>query len=201
MERLPLFPLPLVLFPGAPLPLHVFEPRYRQMVAHCVEGDGRFGLLYHDPDRHGPFEGGEQRIGCVAEILDFQPFPDGRSLIFTRGRERFMVTDEIEAGSMYHECVAVPYTDLDEADAGLTERRRRSINLFNRVLRETMKISHPLPGVDAAQETAFQLAQTIRVDAGWQQSLLELRSEHERLDRVDALLETIGTPGWKPGPG
>jgi Lon protease-like protein len=191
VQRLPLFPLPVVLFPGAPMPLHVFEPRYRQLVARCVEGDGRFGLIYHDPERHGPFETGEGQVGCVAEILDFQPLPDGRSLIFTRGRDRFQVEDGIESDTLYWECVAAPYADWEEPVLGLMPRRQQSIGLFNRVLQEVVRHAPPFPEIDAQEETAFQLAQAIRVDPAWQQTLLELRSERDRLDQMDLLMEAL----------
>ena len=94
LRRLPLFVLPTVLFPGALLPLHVFEPRYRQMAARCLETDKRFGVLYHDGERWGPFALREGGIGCVAEIVRFQPLPDGRSLLLTQGLERFRIVDE-----------------------------------------------------------------------------------------------------------
>jgi ATP-dependent Lon protease len=191
VRRLPLFPLPVVLFPGAPMPLHIFEPRYRRMVAQCVEGDGRFGLLYHDPDRHGPFQTDEGQIGCVAEILDFQPLPDGRSLIFTRGRERFQVEDGIESDTTFWECLAAPYADWEEPTLGLLPRRRQSVMLFHRVLEEVVHHSRPFPEIDLEEETAFQLAQAIRIDPEWQQTLLELRSERDRLDQVDLLLESV----------
>lgn len=191
MHRLPLFPLPVVLFPGAPLPLHIFEPRYRRMVATCVEGDGRFGLLYHDPDRAGPFQAEEGQVGCVAEILDFQPLPDGRSLIFTRGRERFRVEDGLESGTAYPECVAAPYADWEEPALGILARRRHSIGLFNRVLAEVMQHAEPYPEIDAQEETSFQLAQAIHIDPPWRQAFLELRSERDRLDQLDALLQAV----------
>jgi Lon protease-like protein len=191
VQRLPLFPLPMVLFPGAPLPLHIFEPRYRQMVARCVEGDGRFGLIYHDPDREGPFQVEEGQVGCVAEILDYQPLPDGRSLIFTRGRERFQVQDGIESETPFQECVASPYSDWEEPALGLLPRRQHSVELFNRVLAEVVNHSRPFPEIDVQEETAFQLAQAIRTDPAWQQTLLELRSERDRLDQVDLLLDAV----------
>ena len=65
MRRLPLFPLDVVLFPGELLPLHIFEPRYRRMVARCLETDHRFGLIYHDSDRLGPFLMEEGRVGAL----------------------------------------------------------------------------------------------------------------------------------------
>ena len=88
-STLPLFPLSLVLFPGTVVPLHIFEPRYRQMVTDILEGDRRFGLLYHDPDEHGPFMNEPGRVGTVAVIRRYQPLPDGRSMIMVRGLDRF----------------------------------------------------------------------------------------------------------------
>ena len=191
MRRLPLFPLPLVLFPGAPLPLHVFEPRYRQMVAHCVEADSRFGLIYHDPDRHGPFAMDAGGVGTVAEILKFQPLPDGRSLILCRGHERFQVEDGIESGNMYFEALVSPYEDIEEDMRGMVVRRRRSIALFHQVLEDVVRYPRPFPEVDSHAETGFQIAQAIRIDAAWQQALLEIRRERERLSLLDDLLRAV----------
>ncbi|HEX2204390.1 MAG TPA: LON peptidase substrate-binding domain-containing protein [Longimicrobium sp.] len=191
MERIPLFPLPIVLFPGAPMPLHIFEPRYRQMVARCIEGDGRFGLLYHDPDRHGPFEVEPGRVGTIAQILKFQPLPDGRSLILCRGHDRFRVDDGIESGTAYFEALVEPYGDEKEDKRGMRARRRRSIDLFHRVLDEVVHYTESYPEIDEASETAFQIAQAIRIDPSWQQGLLEARKERERLALLDELLRAV----------
>ncbi len=201
MYRLPLFPLPVVLFPGAPLPLHIFEPRYRQMVAHCVEGDSTFGLVYHDPDRSGPFALESGHVGCTAQILNYQPLPDGRSLVLVRGGERFEVDDGIESPNLYWEAVAVPYADDGEFIPGLADRRRRSIQLFYEVLERVVKHPKPFPEIDADSETAFQLAQAIRVDPAWQQRLLEMRSESERLEQVEDLLRAVLEAGADDGGG
>jgi len=173
------------------MPLHIFEPRYRQMVARCVEGDSRFGLVYHDPDRDGPFHADEARVGTVARILKYQPLPDGRSLIFCVGEERFTIREEIEDGAPYYEAVVTPYQDAGDAGPDLAERRRGSIGLFHRVLREAVEAEEPPPEIDESSEVAFRIAQTIRVDPAWQQSLLETRSESERLDLIDILLRTV----------
>jgi Lon protease-like protein len=207
--RLPLFPLPVVLFPGAPMPLHVFEPRYRQMVAHAVEGSERFGLVYHDPDRHGPFSTENGGVGCVARILRYQPLPDGRSLILCRGMERFRIEDGIESDTAYWEALAGPYDDEREDRRGLLARRRRSIGLFHRVLEEVIRYRHPFPELDAAEETAFQIAGAIRADPAWQQALLETRRERERLAMLDDLLRAVleggdasgASPEQPPFPG
>jgi len=195
MRRLPLFPLPVVLLPGALLPLHVFEPRYRQLMAHCLEGDRRFGLLYHDPDLSGPFELAGGEVGCVAEILKFEPLPDGRSLVLTLGTERFRVEDGIESASLYREALVEEYPDGEEPRRGMVGRRRVSIDLFHRVLEEVLEHEGELPTFDPHTETAFQLAQRIQIAPSWQQELLEVRTERERLDRVDALLRTILASG------
>ena len=191
MHRLPLFPLPIVLFPGAMMPLHIFEPRYRQMMAHCLEGDRHFGLIYHDPDRQGPFGMEPGRIGCVAAILKFQPLPDGRSLVLTEGTERFRIEDGIESEAPYYEALVEEYPDLDQAARGIVRRRQDSITLFQRVLTEVLKHPGPLPPIDASAETAFQLAQAILIDPAWQQELLETRGERARLDRLDFLLRAV----------
>src|SRR5688500_5343510 len=103
MRRLPLFVLPTVLFPGMVLPLHVFEPRYRRMAARCLEADKRFGLLYHDESAKGAIVLTEGRVGGVAEIRQFRPLPDGRSLMLTVGVGRFRVLDTIENEEEYYE--------------------------------------------------------------------------------------------------
>lgn len=173
------------------MPLHVFEPRYRQMVAHCVEGDSRFGLVYHDADRDGAFDLDTARVGCVAHIVKFQPLPDGRSLILIRGEERFRIEDGIESAAMYDEALAAPYCDRAEDVRGLVVRRRISIALFHRVLREVIEYQSSYPEIDDRVETAFQIAQAIRVDADWQQELLENREERGRLRQIDALLRSV----------
>jgi Lon protease-like protein len=200
--RLPLFPLPVVLFPGAPMPLHIFEPRYRQMVARCVEGDSRFGLIYHDPDRHGPFNSEPGRVGTVAEILKYQPLPDGRSLIFCRGIERFVIEDGIESDAPYYEAVVAPYEDRPDDDDDVGERRRQSVALFFRVLREAVGHDEELPVVDPGREVGFRIAQAIRIDPAWQQRLLETDTEVGRLEVLDGLLRSVldahARGEWKP---
>ncbi|HEX6748341.1 MAG TPA: LON peptidase substrate-binding domain-containing protein [Longimicrobium sp.] len=191
MRRLPLFPLPTVLLPGAPMPLHIFEPRYRQMVAHCVEGDERFGLVYHDPDREGPFHPDEERVGTVARIMKYDPLPDGRSMILCKGEERFVIREGVEGGAPYYEAVVMPYDDEAAPDPRLPARRRQSIALFHRVLREAIEAPPPYPHVDPEREVAFRLAQTVRIDPAWLQRLLETRDERDRLDQIDDLLRSV----------
>src|SRR5258705_2632937 len=85
VSELPLFPLAIVLFPGVPLPLHIFEPRYRKMLDDIRAGNGLFGLSYFDAsvsEQEIPTPGS---VGCVAKVTDTQTFADGRSNILTLG--------------------------------------------------------------------------------------------------------------------
>lgn len=182
--RLPLFPLPVVLFPTAAMPLHVFEPRYRRMVARCLEFDRRFGLVYHDSDRRGPFLFEDGRVGCVAEIESFQPLPDGRSLLLARGVERFAIVDGIESDEPYYEGLVRPYPDREPA-SDLDERRRESLDLFRAVVDQLPEEPERLPELDEGAELSFPLVRTIEVEAPWQQSFLELREEARRLEQLD----------------
>lgn len=94
MYELPLFPLNVVLFPGMPLPLHIFEDRYKAMVADCIRENRPFGVV-HIQESLAESGGNDApvAIGCTAEIAQVQPLEQGRMLILTVGRERFRVVE------------------------------------------------------------------------------------------------------------
>ena len=184
--RLSLFPLPVVLLPGAHMPLHIFEQRYRDMVRDAVESDGRFGMVHHDWDEQGPFLSEEGRIGCVARIEERQALEDGRSLLIVEGVERFMINDGIESEALYFEGLVTPYRDEAIGDAeALSRRRRSSVELFQSLIASLPEAPEQLPDFESTKEVSFLLAQTIQVDPVWHQGLLELRDEAERLTRID----------------
>lgn len=191
LKRIPLFVLPTVLLPGGQLPLHVFEPRYRQMVARCLEYDKRFGLLFHRDDLYGEVRIEPGRIGCIAEIGSFQPLPDGRSLMLTEGVERFRIEEVVDSDTRYTEALVDAYEDEAQSEAELAERRQVSIDLFHALLRTLPEPPVKVPGFDPRRETSFTIAATIEIDPAWQQGLLELRSETARLDRIDELLRRV----------
>jgi Lon protease-like protein len=199
MRRLPLFVLPTVLFPGMVLPLHVFEPRYRRMAARCLEADKRFGLLYHDESAKGAIVLTEGRVGGVAEIRQFRPLPDGRSLMLTVGVGRFRVLDTIENEEEYYEAVVEDYDDITDHLTNMVPRRRESIALLERVLR---KLHGTTPSeIDTSGDVSFLLAEGIVVNPSWQQMLLEQRSEADRLEEIDAVFHAVlGHAGEGPPP-
>jgi len=194
--RIPLFPVPVVLFPGTILPLHIFEPRYQQMVSHVMERDGSFGLLYHDPDDSGPFMNEAGLIGTVAEIRRHQPAPDGRSMIMVRGAERFQIQSEVTGDALYFEATVSSYEDEPVADpVKLVDRRKRSLALFKNILLTLPHVPDALPTFSVKRELSFRLAAVVRMDPFWQTELLELRDECARLDRLDPVFQA-GIERW-----
>ena len=100
-KRFPLFPLGMVLYPGTSAPLHLFEPRYRQMLRDVQAGDRRFGIVCAMPgvDERALPPG---RVGCVAEVTEAETLEDGRSNIFVTGRERFVLDRFVDDEAPYH---------------------------------------------------------------------------------------------------
>lgn len=92
MVRIPLFPLHTVLFPGMPLPLHIFEPRYQQMINTCLKDDRSFGvvLIQRGSEALGPLAE-PHKVGCTARIIEVQPLSEGRMNISTIGERRFRI--------------------------------------------------------------------------------------------------------------
>jgi Lon protease-like protein len=191
MRRLPLFPLPVVLFPGAVTPLHIFEPRYRQMVARCLEYDRQFGLIYHDADRMGPFERTEGRMGTVAEIGEFQLLQDGRSLLLAHGTVRFRIEDGIESDTPYLE--ALVSLVEDPGPPATPARRRTTLGLLERVMARVESDVEDAAALQFSQdeELSFRVAASIRTDPAWQQSVLEGADEDARLDLIDQLFQQV----------
>lgn len=191
MHRIPLFPLPVVLFPGARMPLHIFEPRYRLMVARCLDGDGRFGLIYHDSDEQGPFMNEEGQVGCVAEIGEHEHLPDGRSLIMVSGIHRFRIHEGLDDSvEPFYEARISPYDDLvvPRSDA-IRVVRQRTLGLLHDVLGSMPDPPDEVPLFDLERDLSFQLAPLVQIDGPWHQSFLELQDEVYRLERLDAVFQ------------
>jgi Lon protease-like protein len=97
MLEIPLFPLHTVLFPGTPLNLHIFEERYKKMVAYCTSSGSPFGvvLIRSGSEASGPLAEPFQ-IGCTAEVTHLQPLSQGRSNLIVMGQERFRIVSVTE---------------------------------------------------------------------------------------------------------
>ena len=172
------------------MPLHIFEQRYQDMIRDCLAGGRRFGLIYHDWDRQGPFLSEPGRVGCIAHIEEHQALEDGRSLIIASGQERFRIDDGLESESLYFEGLVTAFPD-DPAPWDLPDRRAESIDLFQSVL-QTLPDEPPTPdGLTASEDVSFLLARTIQVDPAWHQQMLEFTTEAERLDMLNQVFRAL----------
>ncbi|MCU0308867.1 MAG: LON peptidase substrate-binding domain-containing protein [Thermoleophilia bacterium] len=179
-----LFPLGLVLLPGERIPLHVFEPRYRQLYADCVLEDRPFAVVQ-------AVDGGIARVGCSARFAMLgRRFADGRMNVTVIGLEPVEVLEET-SGRLYFSARVRPLQDdpaeVDEA------RAARVRELFARLAREVTGADDP-PEVPDDVPLSYAVAGAVELEPAAKQELLELRVENERLDRVEGLL-TVALEG------
>ena len=194
VSELPLFPLPIVLFPGAPLPLHIFEPRYRQMLADVRKKNNLFGLSYFDASSATTDHPLPGHIGCVAEISETQTMPDGRSNILTVGLIRYRAGDYVDRGDPYLVARVSFFEDEDEDESLLDKSSREVAEIFTRIARAVRLINDEranLPDISDTdpQRLSFLVAAAMEVDIDVKQELLELRLTSERLRRLHDMLD------------
>ncbi|HUE43941.1 MAG TPA: LON peptidase substrate-binding domain-containing protein [Candidatus Sulfotelmatobacter sp.] len=188
-ERIPLFPLNVVLLPGGDLPLHIFEPRYRRMVQDCIEAKSEFGMLLVSPK-------GLVRVGCTAEVLDVaKRYPDGRMDIVAVGRAPFRIVELINS-EQYDDGLllegAVDY--LDDHDRPVDTRKQRELVQLYEACHTIVYGDYPR-NVQAleSEELSYAIAGTLPIDLMWKQQVLELRSEADRQERLVTYLRE-----WAP---
>jgi len=179
MPELGLFPLPIVLLPTERLPLHIFEPRYRELIEECLETGGEFGLVFATDD------GAVHEVGTratVEEVLD--QLEDGRLNIVVEGRERFRIVEESVGRSF-----RTAEVDFLVDDDVVSERadRERALELY-RALGRAVEQDVDEPDPDSGV-LSFELAARVDFGPARKQELLELRSESHRLKEVCGLLE------------
>lgn len=149
-DTIPIFPLPnVVLFPEVDLPLHIFEPRYREMVRDAMEGDKRIGMVLLRPEREDQQSAlpSIYRIGCVGRIEKFELLEDGRSNLVLRGERRFEVTGELD-GKSYRRARVVwaPISSKDVDEEVRSRLRHCVVQLLERAGKESAeKIWERLP--------------------------------------------------------
>jgi Lon protease-like protein len=177
MDEIGLFPLGIVLLPGERVPLHIFEPRYRELIGECLDEEREFGLVLADED-------GMREIGTAASVVEvLERFDDGRMNIVVEGRERFRVVTET-AGRSFR-TAQVSWLD-DREDDPTDDEVARCIEAYRRVAAEAeAEAEEPDP------HTPLSYWLAARVDFGPEvkQEILELGSERERIVKLAALLE------------
>jgi Lon protease-like protein len=179
MDEIGLFPLGLVLLPTEQVPLHIFEPRYRELIDECLEQDVPFGLVYADDD-------GLRQVGTLAAVTEvIERFEDGRLNVVVEGRERFRLI-ELTDGRSFHTGLVEPVDD--QHDPTGAEDVERALELFSRLV-ELTGSDLPAPGAETPQ-LSFALAGRFDFSADLKQELLDETSERIRLRRLCELLAT-----------
>jgi ATP-dependent Lon protease len=193
VRYLPLFPLPVVLFPGVPLPLHIFEPRYRQLFADIRAHEQLFGLSFFDAGESELAVPPIGHLGCVAEVSETQALPDGRSNILTLGLIRYRVEAYVERGEPYLVGQVSFFEDEEEDAALLVQRVEETSAVFMRIARAVRIINDDrasLPELPHAEpeRLSFLIAAAMELDNEVKLELFELTSAAERLERLRELL-------------
>ena len=193
INDLPVFPLPVVLFPGVPLPLHIFEPRYRQMLTDIRLANNLFGVAYFDSSTSELEVPAAGHVGCVAEVTETQTFPDGRSNILTLGVIRYRIESYLERDEPYLLARVSYFEDDDEDEALLTNAARDVAETFTRIAQAVRTLNDErtnLPDISNTepQRLSFLVAAAMEIDAEVKQNLLELTSTSVRLERLRGML-------------
>jgi Lon protease-like protein len=177
---LPLFPLELVLLPGTPLPLHIFEPRYKEMIRECIAAEAPFGVVR-------AFEEGIAEVGCTAEIITVtKEYPDGRMDLICEGRKCFEVVEvNRDRSFLQAEVRIVPDDPGDSAQ----EERVKAVQLHLEIL----SLAGAVQDLSAADQNqlSFYLAGSLPLDLDFKQKLLAMHSEGQRIQAVAAYLENV----------
>ena len=179
MDEIGLFPLGLVLLPSEQVPLHIFEPRYRELIAECLDAERPFGLVFADDD-------GLRRVGTLASVVEVTDrFEDGRLNVVVEGGERFRLV-ELTAGRSFHTGTIEPLGDL--ADPPAPEDLERAVTVFARLV-ELTGTEVAAPDVEGEQPS-FAIASRFELAPELKLELLEQTSERERLVRLCEILES-----------
>jgi Lon protease-like protein len=183
-DRIPLFPLNVVLLPGADLPLHIFEHRYLDMVNRCLKEKSVFGVLLALPK-------GVARVGCTAEIIEVVKRYDDETMdILTVGREPFRVIKFLEEHPLAEG--HVDYLEDRETPAN-PSMRRELVELYETCHTLVFEDYPKNTDTDQSAQISFVIAGSLPMDLLWKQQILELRSESDRQERLVGYLRA-----WAP---
>jgi Lon protease-like protein len=205
-ELLPLFPLPnVVLFPNVFLPLHIFEPRYRQMVADAIDGDRMIGMVLLRPGWERDYQGRPPvyPVGCSGVITHVERLADGRYNIVLRGLDRFRIVSEDDTLS-YRRGVVERLSErpLTADDRVLVGRMRAKLDAMLRAQGESGGAERRIPSAMSDEDLVNALAQYLDFEPLEKQALLEHHCVRTRAESLVELLEikiimarTPGTSG------
>ena len=187
--RVPLFPLAgAILFPRAQLPLHIFEPRYRDMVRDAIDGPGRIAMIQPQTAREGAplFD-----VGCVGELVGLEELEDGRFNIVLLGANRFRIVKEEEADTAYRRAEVDIAAFDDEEPPPLSLGQRAEVEREARRLGDAMGLAVDWNAVSRLDDEMLvnAIAQVAPFDVGAKQALLEQPTLEGRADLLVQLMQ------------
>lgn len=189
--RVPIFPLPgAILFPRSQLPLHIFEPRYREMVSDAIDGAGRIAMIQPhrlDDDNRAPLFS----VGCVGELVGVEELEDGRYNIVLMGSNRFRLIEETDIDAPYR-CAEVDIEAFDDSDPEpLPLARRAEVEREARRLGDAMGLAVDWNAVNRLDDEMLvnAIAQVAPFDVGAKQALLEALTLEGRADLLVQLMQ------------
>jgi len=190
---LPLFPLEIVVLPEEPLPLHIFEERYKQMINDCLRaktedfGQQEFGVVLAMKEEM-------ETVGCTARIINVtRKYADGRMDIFTVGGRRFevLVSNPNDTTTPYLRA-GVEYFDDEGRDTPDQADAESAIELFRKIMQKLHKSADmPIHLPKPYRYLSFRIAAALPLDLDFKQTLLSVRNEPERLSQVCDAIEVL----------
>ena len=203
VRELPLFPLPLVLFPNMMLPLHIFEERYKSLVNLCLEGGRRFGIVLAGEQNETTGEARTARIGCAARIVRVERLPDGRMNIEVLGEERFRILDSHE-NQPFRTGVVEDFADAPTDStrlAGLRDEVQELLSEFLRLHLRRMRREATFALPDDPTTLSFMASCVLPIDNRSKQTLLEFSDTALRLGATRDILDAeVGRLSREPEP-
>jgi len=194
--RIPIFPLPnVVFFPKVLLPLHIFEPRYRQMVSDAIGGDQRIGLVLLQEGWEKDYDGAPAvfPVGCLGKMEAHERLAEGRFNILLRGVSRFEITDFVQE-TPYRIAHVRLLTDRPlRLEPGEQLRQRdQFLHLFEQYLQQVMGIEiekEMIASASTLEAVVNQVAALLDIPAPQKQQLLQLAAVAERYERLRGIID------------
>ena len=190
-DALPLFPLHLVLYPEMPLPLHIFEPRYREMITRCREDNMPFGVVLIQQGEATGEDAVPSVIGTTAQITQYEELPDGRMNIEVVGETRFRIR-EVDGSQPFLSAHVEPFWEQTPDPLQVKPHFDTAGGLFKAYLQSLFALQgRALSALQLPREPeylSFAIASVLQIDLDQKQSLLEMTSTEKRLQREIELL-------------
>jgi Lon protease-like protein len=193
IRHLPIFPLPLVMLPNELLPLHIFEDRYRRMLADVLDAKTFFGLSFFETEEPLVDRPAAATVGCAVEVRESEMLPDGRSNIMTFGVARYRLLEYIDEGEPYLIAEIEFFEDAAEDEDKLNAISDDVFGLFERIAKAAFKISggrgrFPEIARTTPEALSFLIAAAFDLENDLKYRLLETTSTSERLQKLHEIL-------------